>query len=453
MRKDGNARASKGFVLIVDDSPAQREVLKYFLEANNYNVFQAQDGIEALSVLDEITPALIISDVVMPEMDGYEFCKRLRSNKNTAAIPVILLTVLSRSEDMIRGLECGADSFISKPYSEDYLVNLVEKTITQNGAAHLQRSAIPMSVFVKDINSNLSVDPARIITLMISAYESALYKNKNLLRTQSELKALNDQLENLVEMRTLELTKLNLEKDKFFSIISHDLKSPFQGFLGITKAMAENASSFSVEELEKFGSEMYKTAKNLFTLLKNLLEWAQMQNGAMKYEPKEISLAGSITENVTILKKRSEQKGISIRSAVPENLSVYADEQMLNSVLLNLISNAIKFTREDGKITINAKAVDEMIEIAVNDTGVGMPNKTMEKLFKLGEKVGSKGTEGELSTGLGLLLCKEFVEKHGGKIWAESEVGKGSTFYFTLKQTRSDFYNHLSTLPNDVHKN
>jgi len=237
----------------------------------------------------------------------------------------------------------------------------------------------------------------------------------------------------LLSSKNEELEKANNQKDKFFSIIAHDLRSPFQGFLGITQTMAENADSYSGEELTTVFTNMHQTADNLFNLLRNLLEWAQMQKGAMNFQPKEFSLSDLIGENVQTLKKRGEQKGITIINKVSSEVKTCADERMINSVLLNLISNAIKFTNRNGTVTISSnKTKDQIIEICISDTGIGIPKSSFEKLFNVGEKIRSVGTDGELSTGLGLILCKEFVEKHGGKIWAESEQGIGSSFYFTL---------------------
>jgi signal transduction histidine kinase len=230
-----------------------------------------------------------------------------------------------------------------------------------------------------------------------------------------------------------ELEKINNQKDKFFSIIAHDLKGPFVGFLGLTKIFAEEAGSFSAAELSRLGDEMNKSAKNLFDLLKNLLEWAQMQKGEISFQPKEFPLSDLIAENVKLMKKRSEQKGIKIINTVTSPLDAYIDEKMINSVLLNLLSNAVKFTHRDGTVTISyRKTEDLMIEISISDTGIGMKQSAIEKLFKIEEKYGTKGTDEELSTGLGLLLCKEFVEKHGCKIWVESRENIGSAFYFTL---------------------
>jgi signal transduction histidine kinase len=197
--------------------------------------------------------------------------------------------------------------------------------------------------------------------------------------------------------------------------------------------MAEEAGNYSAQELTQLGGHMHQTADNLFTLLKNLLEWAQMQNGSMIFNPKEFSLSDMIAKNVETMRERSQQKGITIINKVIGSVDAYLDEKMIYSVLLNLLSNAVKFTHRNGMVTINTKKIDhQMVEISISDTGVGIQKSIIEKLFKVGEKTGNKGTEGELTTGLGLLLCKEFVERHGGIIWVESEEGIGSTFYFTL---------------------
>lgn len=240
-------------------------------------------------------------------------------------------------------------------------------------------------------------------------------------------------VEDSLKKSTEELKILNATKDKFFSIIAHDLKSPFQGFLGTTELMSEEVNQFSNSDLSKLSSEMHKSAQSLLKLLKNLLDWAQIQNNTIDFEPKDCNLKKIVDQNLEIMGPIALQKGITVFNEVPENLKVFADENMLNSILRNLLSNSVKFTFRNGKIVINAKAAsNNMLEISVRDTGIGMSENTIKKLFKIDEKIGTKGTDGEPSSSLGLLLCKEFVEKHGGKIRVESETGKGSVFYFTV---------------------
>jgi signal transduction histidine kinase len=178
---------------------------------------------------------------------------------------------------------------------------------------------------------------------------------------------------------------------------------------------------------------MHKNVKNLLKLLTNLLDWARMQQGTISYEPIDLVLSEVVSQNINLISKSGEQKGIEIIFDVPNNQIVYADQEMLNSILGNLLSNAVKFTSKGGKVRVSSKETkNNTIEIAVQDNGVGMPECLSKKLFRMEEHVGRKGTEGEESTGIGLLLCKEFVEKHGGKIWVETKENEGSTFYFTL---------------------
>ena len=234
-----------------------------------------------------------------------------------------------------------------------------------------------------------------------------------------------------------ELKELIASRDKFFSIIAHDLRSPFQGFMGLTEVMAEDINSFTPQELSALSKDMFSSASNLNKLLQNLLEWARMQQGVVSFTPKELNLSNMIVQNIEIINHSAKQKGISISNISQQNHIIYADEKMIDSVLRNLISNSVKFTRQGGKIIVSAQDIkNDLVEISISDDGIGMSDELINKLFKIEEKVGRAGTEGEPSTGLGLLLCKEFVEKNGGKIWVKSEENKGSTFYFTLSKIK-----------------
>jgi PAS domain S-box-containing protein len=265
----------------------------------------------------------------------------------------------------------------------------------------------------------------------------------------AELETLNQELqysksiieENLNARNILveELEKINAEKDKFFSIIAHDLKSPFHAFLGLTEMMAENISDFSIDELASLSKEMNSKANNLFKLLKNLLEWARMQRGSMVFNPLEINLSNLLSENINSLSANAVQKEITIVNKIEPEIFLTADENMLKSVFQNLLNNAIKFTMRGGEIVASSMFREEKqsVVVSIQDSGVGMDKELLDKLFKIEEKVGHEGTEGEESTGLGLLLCKEFVQKHNGKIWAKSEPENGSTFFVELPLLKS----------------
>jgi PAS domain S-box-containing protein len=231
-----------------------------------------------------------------------------------------------------------------------------------------------------------------------------------------------------------ELTYANETKDKFFSIIAHDLRSPFHGLLNLTEIMTNESEKFTISEFLDASKSLHTSVKNLYQLLSNLLEWAQMQKGTIRFAPSELSLHPLVTQSILSVNQIAEQKSIAIVNEVFETLKIYADEHMLYTVLRNLISNAVKFTRKDGKVIIKSSMdiTEMMVNISVSDTGIGISDEDMQQLFRIEGGMKSKGTSGEPGTGLGLVLCKEFVEKHGGKIWALSEVGKGSTFYFTI---------------------
>jgi PAS domain S-box-containing protein len=260
---------------------------------------------------------------------------------------------------------------------------------------------------------------------------------------EEEMIQLNEQLrlsnEELSETRD-RLVKINSEKDKFFSIIAHDLKSPFGGFLGLTKIMAEDIQDLSVREMQEFAISMQKSATNLYKLLENLLEWARMQRGVTEFNPENCLLTLFVNQILDVQSVVAKAKEIEFVSHIPEDAEVTVDIPMFNTVLRNLISNALKFTPRGGKIEIGTlmqpseglKHSEGSDIIYIKDTGIGMSADTISKLFELDSKVSRPGTEDEPSTGLGLLLCKEFVEKHGGKIWVESELGVGSTFWFSL---------------------
>ena len=244
------------------------------------------------------------------------------------------------------------------------------------------------------------------------------------------------QAETEIKLKHEQLEKTNSEKDKFFSIIAHDLRSPFSGFLNLTEMMADGSEDFSKTELTKFSKSLHESASTVYKLLENLLEWAQMQKGTISFTPGEQLLSKMVSFSINTINQRALQKGITIIDEVSKTQKVYADEKMINTVLRNFLSNAVKFTMQGGEIIVRTKKLDdEMVEISVSDTGVGMAEKDVNKLFKMEEKVSSRGTEGEPSTGLGLLLCKEFIEKNGGKVQVESEKGKGSIFYFTVPES------------------
>jgi len=232
------------------------------------------------------------------------------------------------------------------------------------------------------------------------------------------------------------LEKLNIEKDKLFSIISHDLRSPMNGIIGLTGMIKEEIESFTKDHIKEIAKSIHTSAHSIIQLLQGLMEWSQLQRGNINYNPQPIDLNKPVQKCISLLRESAKAKNITIIGNIPENLIVFADNNMIESVIRNLLTNAIKFTPKGGQVEINASDTEAGIcTVSVKDDGIGMNQTILDKLFSLSAKINRKGTEGELSSGLGLIMCKELIEKHDGKIWAESKESKGSSFNFTLKKS------------------
>ena len=232
------------------------------------------------------------------------------------------------------------------------------------------------------------------------------------------------------------LRESNATKDKFFSIIAHDLRSPFNHILGFSELLIENVNEFDIAQSEKYLGIINSAAKDTLVLLDNLLNWARSQTGKICFKPEKVILASIVHEIFELSNSRAKSKNIILNFIEPGEIVVFADPDMMKTILRNLISNAIKFTHPNGKIEVTALQDDNFIAIAVSDNGVGMKDETRKKLFDISTNITTRGTANEKGSGLGLILCKEFVEKHGGKIWVESQCGIGSQFYFTLPKIK-----------------
>jgi PAS domain S-box-containing protein len=237
----------------------------------------------------------------------------------------------------------------------------------------------------------------------------------------------------------MEITRLNeqlqfalAEKDKFFSIIAHDLRSPMTGIIGVARLLVDNVRDYSANEMHKYALAMKESAENLFYLLENLLEWSRLNRGMIKFEPDEFGLEDLILKATDLLQTVADQKKIALRCTVPSEVKVFADKRMLAIVLRNLLSNAYNFSNPGSSVSIMATQEKATIVIAVEDNGVGMDQDAAASIFTLDNITSQNGTKGELGSGIGLILCKEFVEMHGGRIWVESTSDQGSIFKFSL---------------------
>lgn len=261
------------------------------------------------------------------------------------------------------------------------------------------------------------------------------FKSNHLIQTIVNMAALalkRKRFEEALVVSESRLSELNSTKDKLFSIISHDLKSPFTSVIGLSDLLIDKIEKNDLESIKYFATMINESSWRAMDLLTNLIEWSRLQTGRIRFNPTQIDLPSLVDKQVKLLFDSAKQKTISVSTRMPEFLNVLADEFMLSAILRNIISNAVKFTNKDGEIVITIYEEDKSVLVEVADTGVGMKKESIEKLFNLEEMISKPGTENEVGTGLGMIICKEFISKHGGEIWVESEKDKGSRFMFTL---------------------
>lgn len=377
MRNDNlKADLKNAKILIVDDLPENIKVLGSILKNEGFNVAVANDGNMAIKIATNIIPDLLLLDIMMPNMNGFELATLLSENEKTKNIPVIFITAKNETVDILEGFRLGAVDYITKPFN-----------------------------------------PAELIVRVYNHLE--LKFSKDIISKQKE-----------------ELALLNKSKDKFFSIISHDLRSPFSGFLGLTELLDQDFESFEKEEIKTLSKNMNFAAKDLYALLENLLEWSRSQMNNISFNPEKINILDIINNLSNLFEQTLNNKSLNLIINKPQKddeVFVFADSYMVNSIIRNLISNAIKFSPKGNNIEVIIENLNtDFTNIYVKDYGVGISKQNIDSLFKIDSKYVTKGTENEKGTGLGLLLCYEFATKNSGNISVESELGIGTTFKVSL---------------------
>jgi signal transduction histidine kinase len=388
---------NKQVILCIDDESIVLDALKEQIQKGlkgELSVEVAESGDEALEIFEELLQEnleipVVIADFIMPGMKGDALLEKIHSRKPAAK--KILLTGQASLEGIGNAInKANLYRFISKPWEKDDLILTIQEAL------------------------------------------KSFEQEKTIIQQNDELRELNINLEKKVEQRTQELKELNATKDKFFSIIAHDLKNPFNTLMGFTELLLDNLSDYSTDKLREFIGILHETSRQSYALLENLLEWSRAQTGRIQMSPEVMDLSVVTAENLDLLSNLASKKKIIIHDDTQPGSNVLADVNMVRTVIRNLISNAIKYTREGGSITIDAVKMDKFYEVSVSDTGVGIKPENLEKLFRIDVNYSTKGTADESGTGLGLILCREFIVKNDGNIWVESEFGKGSSFKFTL---------------------
>ncbi len=404
-------------LMIAEDSSVQAKKLKFLLEENGFEVEVYSNGIDAYNSLEKVKPILIISDIVMPEMDGYEFCTKIKANAAFREIPVILLTSLRDPLDIIKGLQAGADNFITKPYEENYLLSriqylLANRNIRQSGGAEMV-----IEIMFKGNIYAINSEKKQILDLLLSVYEAAIQRNDELIQAQSQLEAANE-----------DLLTANHELEAFAHTVSHDLRAPLHLIKGYTQLLESDYSTVLDESALHFLQIIDKSVNSMVRLVEDLLNFSRSARAEMEIQTVDISgLCKSILSN--FMESSPERK---VQVEIDPNMIVSADAGLMEIVLGNLLSNAWKYTgnKPDAVISVGQASQDNKTVFFVKDNGDGFDMVNVQKLFNPFQRL---HTNQEFQgTGVGLATVKRIIERHGGSIWAEGKKGIGATFYWTI---------------------
>ncbi len=388
---------NKQAIICIDDEVIVLDSLTEQLQSEfgeQYAIEVAENGDEAIEIVQEyvqnsIEIPVVIADFIMPGMKGDELLEKIFNIRPDTRN--ILLTGQASLQGVSNAVnKANLYRYISKPWDKNDLILTIREAIR------------------------------------------SFEQDKTILKQNLELKELNSSLEMKVEQRTQELKELNATKDKFFSIIAHDLKNPFNTLMGFSELMLLNLDAYDRKQISEFINVIHSTSKNAHSLLENLLEWSRSQTGRIELKPAKMNLFNLVDENVSLLNGIANNKGISLFNEVSRDAIAFADHNMINTVIRNLLTNALKYTPKGGTVKISSEADNDIAIIKVSDTGVGIQEENLEKLFRIDVNYSTRGTEDEAGTGLGLILCKEFVRRNHGEIKVKSTFGIGSEFSFSL---------------------
>jgi signal transduction histidine kinase/DNA-binding response OmpR family regulator len=562
-KKSGNGQWK---TVIVEDSPTQAEQLKYILETHGYQVVAASNGKEALALVRAEKPNIVISDIVMPEMDGYELCKQIKCDEKLRDVPVMLLTALSDSADVIKGLACGADNFVTKPFDERALISRIEYLRRNWRLPDSKRAQVGVEITFSGRKYFITSGRLQILNLLISTYDSAVSKHRELVQAQDELRRLNEQLEQNVRQRVKELrcvynidilgarheltldeicqevvnmlpqgwqypeivgAKLTLRGENFetknykdtewqqssgiqtcegkvgevkivyleekpeldegpfvkeerglinsvaehlariieskqaeearikmleydemnklktnlLSIVSHELRTPLTTIKGYSTMLLDYDRRLKHYEKQEYLSAIDRATDRMTELVEHLLDMSRLDAGLLKLDKTPTNI--TVLLQTTIAEARLRTPGHKIVLNLPKTaLKLNGDGRRIRQVVDNLIDNATKYSEVGSTVTIEARGQDSELVTSVADRGIGIPRESLGKVFDRMFNLEHRLAQDPSGLGLGLALCKALVEAHGGRIWMESEEGKGSTCFFTLPlDTKGDSHN------------
>lgn len=429
-------------VLVVDDSPTQLEALRALVADAGLSVITAGSGEEAFALTRDRRPELVLSDVVMPGMSGFDLCRRIKAECGESAPAVVLLTSLADPRDIVRGLEAGADNYITKPYEPEHLIQrlrwiLENRALRREGQAH---GGLRVRFMGEDFT--LQAAPEQMLEMLLGSFEELARTNRALQLSQQALADASarelereqrarveaEQIAHKMEQLVREAEAATRARDELLATVSHDLRNPI-GTIFTSAALLLDVP-LGEEQRERQVQVIKRTAERMNRLIQDLLDASRMEAGHFSVEPQPVSVGALIEDARETLTPIAAARGVRLVDEVGDpQQKVLADTERIQRVLSNLVGNAVKFSPQGGTVTMRADTGAEYCTISVADEGPGIPAESLEKVFDRYWQANRSGGEG---AGLGLAIARGIVQAHGGTIHAQSEPPNGATFLFTL---------------------
>lgn len=401
-----------GHILVVEDSPTQRALTALVLEHAGYPVRQAADGQEALEAIGSSLPMLVISDVIMPRIDGYELCRRLRQDPATATLPVVLVSMQAGPDDILQGLQAGADNFIIKPIEPPDLVARV------NAIVALLRCRSREELYVGQ--ERITADRQQIFELLMTSMRTLMVARTSLDEKVRELSAKNQQVE-----------ELSRRKDEFVALVSHELRVPLTSLRGSLSVLAAGVLGPLPEKGQRMLDIALTSIDRMARLINDLLDVERLDSGRVQLDLQPWTVTDLLEQAADVVRPLAESEGVSLQMH-PLDAEVAVDGDRIVQALTNLLSNAVKFSPPHGRVVLEASLLGDTLELSVSDQGEGIPAERQAEIFEPFHQLRISDAKEKGGTGLGLAICRGIAQQHGGRIRVESEPGRGSRFIITV---------------------
>jgi hypothetical protein len=424
---DANDPARKGLrVVVAEDSPTQAELLREALASEGYAVTLAPNGVQALEAARRVRPALIVTDVVMPDMNGYELCRAVKGDPALRDVPVMIVTSLRAIDDIVMALECGADNFIRKPFDPKALLARIDYLLANRKLRSHSKLQFGIEITLAGKRHLISADREQILDLLFSSYEEALLANDELRQRQQEVQSLNLKL----AARAVELEDANQQLRAFSHTVSHDLRAPLSTINGFCTVLGERYAAALDDKGRRYLGAIHQEARRMSRIVEDVLYLANIERATVKRA--DVDLASLAREVVAALREGDPARHVEFECA--DAAHARCDERLMRVALTNLLGNAWKFTSKQAltRIRFAMQPQDGQPSFWVSDNGAGFDMAQAERLFKPFERL-HRQDEFE-GFGVGLATVQRIIALHGGRIWAQSAPGQGACFGFTIGQ-------------------